>query len=214
MAVQRISYPDRESWLNGRTRGIGASEAAAVVGFSPWMSAVELWETKTGRRERKDVSGNDAVKRGVSMEGAVRDFFLAAHPEYTAEHHPYDILFQEERPWLFATLDGELVDRNGRRGILEVKTAAPQKREEWKQWDGRVPDHYMAQVLHQLLATGYDFAVLTAALWSRNGDVTLKDPYQFEREDLTADIDWLLEKETRFWTCVEQDRMPGMVFQF
>ncbi|WP_197477384.1 YqaJ viral recombinase family protein, partial [Alcanivorax sp. HI0044] len=39
----------REDWLKIRKQGIGASDAAAAVGISPYQSPLELWMIKTGR---------------------------------------------------------------------------------------------------------------------------------------------------------------------
>lgn len=213
--LQRVTYPDRASWLAGRReRGIGASECAAVVGMSPWMTTSELWAIKTGQKEDKDVSDNSAVERGNRMEDAIRYFYACAHPDCTIEYHSYDILFQSERPWQFATLDGEILTSDGRRGILEIKTGTPVGKDGWTQWDNRVPDGYFIQCLAQLLATGYDFVVLQAALWSRNGDVTLKDPYLFERSEHEEDIAWLLGKLEEFWHSVETRTLPKLSIQF
>lgn len=211
MSLQRIHCTNRAEWLKARAaRGIGASEVSAIVGYSPWMTASELWEIKTGRRQRKDVSDNEAVQRGTNMEGAIRDFFIALHGnEYQLEYFPYDILCQSERPHYFATLDGELTDNKGRKGIFEVKTGSPTTREAWSQWDGKIPTHYYCQILAQFLATGYDFAVLQAALWNRNGDITLKDAYYIDRADAEADLIWLVGEQDKFWHCVETDTNPG-----
>lgn len=215
MALQRISYPDRESWLAGRSeRGIGASEAAAVCGMSKWTTKNELWEIHTGRRERKDISGKDYVGRGHLMEGAVRDFYAALHPEYEIEHHPYDILFQEERPWLFSTLDGDISSSDGRNGVLEIKTSAPNSREAWREWDGQIPQAYYCQCIHQLLATGWDFVVLQPALWHMNGDITLKDAFVIERSEHEADLAWLLQQEKEFWESVQTGKRPGAPIRF
>lgn len=214
MALQRISYPDRASWLAGRSeRGIGASEAAAVCGMSPWTTKNELWELKRGIRKSKDISDNAEVQRGVNMEGAVRDFFSALHPEYQVEYRPYDILFQSERPYLFSTLDGELRDGDGRNGILEVKTSAPSGKAAWAEWDGKVPGHYYCQIIAQFIATGYSFAVLQAALWTRSGDIILRE-YSFERTDCEADIAWLLQQEEEFWKSVQTGKRPGAPIRF
>lgn len=198
--LKRIACEDRESWLIARgQQGIGGSEAAAVIGVSPWATPLELWRQKTGQAKAKDLSGNAAVEQGVRMEPILRDFFAATHPEYQVEYHQYDILFQEERPWLFATLDAELIDADGRRGILEIKTSTPTGAK-WRQWaDGHVPQQYAVQVIHQLLATGYDFAILFAALFSMDGTISIKPPYEFERIDHEEDLSWLLEQETRFY---------------
>jgi len=42
---------NREEWLEVRKRGIGSSDAASVVGLSPYKSQLELWLEKTGRDE-------------------------------------------------------------------------------------------------------------------------------------------------------------------
>ena len=240
--IERISFPDRESWLTGRQRGIGGSDAAAVAGFSKWKTATVLWEEKCNVREAKDISGDEAVQRGVRMEDAIRAFFAATHPELTVEHHAYDILYQSEQPWLFATLDGEVKEYGWEdppegtkhiyipaggdpvekpmpripfvhHGILEIKTASPNGKPGWAEWDGAVPQGYYVQILHQLLATGYSFAYLQAALYGRNGDVTLRE-YSFDRADCEADIQWLLQKETEFWNCVQTGKRPGVPIRF
>lgn len=244
MSLLRRRLPDREAWLEARQeQGIGASEAAAICGYSQWQTRTELWEIKTGRRQRNDISSKDYVERGHLMEGAVRDFYAALHPEYEIEHHPYDILYHSERPWLFATLDGEitetgfkdppegtrriLIHADGdteelqtgqvpfiRRGILEVKTSAPNNKAAWAEWDGRIPDAYYCQCCHQLLATGWDFVVLQPALWHRNGDITLKDAYVIERSEHEADLAWVLEQETEFWNSVQTGKRPGAPIRF
>ncbi len=244
MALKRISYPDRAAWLEGRAElGLGASEAAAVCGMSPWTTKNELWELKRGIRKAKDISDNAEVQRGVNMEGAVRDFFSALHPEYEIEHHPYDILYQEERPWLFATLDGEITECGWkdppegtrhiyipagrepiekpvgrvpfvRHGVLEIKTSAPNSREAWREWDGRIPDAYFCQCIHQLLATGWDFVVQQPALWHMNGDITLKDAFVIERSEHEADLAWLLNQLEEFWESVQTGKRPGAPIRF
>lgn len=44
--MSREAADNRKSWLASRLNGIGASEAAAIVGMSPYMSNIELWEIK------------------------------------------------------------------------------------------------------------------------------------------------------------------------
>ena len=120
----RLTFPDRAQWLVGRCRGIGGSEAAAAIGRSPWKTALTLWKEKTGAQAAPDLSGNEAVELGRRMEPAIRDFFMAQYPGYELYYGAYDILYQSDRPWLFATLDGELTETDtGRKGILEIKTS-------------------------------------------------------------------------------------------
>jgi putative phage-type endonuclease len=209
MGLERLSFSTREDWLNGRGIGVGASESAPIVGVSPWKNSLELWKEKTGAVKQKEITGNEAINLGVRMEPAIRCFFECAHPEYKVEYYAYDMLFQTERPWLFATLDGELTEtETGRRGVLEIKTATPNSKQGWDKWKGQIPQYYYTQICHQLLATGYDFVILYAALYGKE-DVTIRE-YRFERADCEEDMKWLLEKETDFWRCVETKEMPGV----
>ena len=210
--LKRKTFETRDQWLVGRySQGIGASEAAAAVGMSPWQSPLDLWKVKSGITPPKNLSGNAAVEQGNRMEPILREFYAGMHPEYAVEYHQYDILYQDERPWLFATLDGELIEVDtGRRGILEIKTATPNGKAGWDKWaNGNLPQNYYIQTIHQLLVTGFDFVRLFAALFSVNGDITLRG-YEIEREDVKEDIEWLLEQETEFWGKVQRGEMPAM----
>ena len=141
------------------------------------------------------------------MEPILRAFYAGMRPEYRIVHYPFDILFQEERPWMFASLDGELL-LDDRRGILEIKTATPNGKAGWEKWaDGKMPQNYYVQCLHQLLATGYDFVNLFAVLYSMNGDITLRE-YEIEREDVKSDLDWLMTEETKAFGYLERGEMP------
>lgn len=203
----RMHFNDRKSWLEARPYGIGASEAGAVVGDSRFQTRAELWELKTGKTPAKDLSENEAVQRGVRMEGALREWFIACHPELEVSHYPYDMLCQKERTWLYATLDGEFAHREtGRRGGVEIKTASP--RGNWAEWDGQVPAMYYDQILHQHLATGYDWFYLVAGLWKQNGDVIIRE-YEWDADEgFRADAQWLLEAEESFWGYVQRNQRP------
>ena len=212
MALERICPTNREEWLAARQiQGIGASEAAAIVGLSPWMSKNELWYIKTGKKIAKDLSGNAAVEQGIRMEGAIRTVFAARHPEFQVEHHAYDILYQTERPWLFATLDGEITesfaDSSVKKYPLEIKTSTPRGKADWDKWsDGKIPDNYYIQILHQMLATGWDGAYLTAFLYGKE-DIIIRE-YEFWRKDCEADLTWLLKEETAFQESIVSGQKP------
>ena len=211
--ITRNSYRSRDEWLIARRKGIGASEAAAIVGMSPWMTATELWELKTGQRAETDKSSDKFVSQGVRLEPVLRELFKVTHPEYIVDYHAYDIIFQPEIPWLFATLDGELTSSAKRHGILEIKTATPTGRAGWAKWDGKIPQNYYLQLIHQLLATGYDFAVLYAALFSNDGNIFIRE-YWLERFDCEEDMAWLLEREGAFWKSVNTKTMPPLSITF
>lgn len=216
MATKFIEYADRESWLAGRKNSIGASEVSAAVGLNPFMSQLELWEIKTGRKKPKDLSNVSRVVFGQNAEGLIRDLYMLEHPEFTLEYHPYRVYFQTELPFLTATLDGELTRvEDGVKGIYEGKTAECTKKAQWENWNGKVPDHYYTQLCHQLWCAGkeFNFSILNAKIKGLNGDSSLRS-YEFAREDMQADIDWIIKKATEFWELVKTDTKPTPTLRF
>lgn len=215
---------DEAAWLAARREGIGASEASATVGKNPYMSNEELWEIKTGRRQAADISNQACVQYGHAAEAPIRELFALDHPEYTVQYGgAFDMVRNPDFPWLFATLDGRLIEKEtGRQGVYEGKTTEILRSQQMEKWTwkgadghthGRVPDNYYIQLLHQLLATGWDFAVLNCRFRRRYADGERAETrcYRFERDDLLADLNYLLEAEIEFWECVHQDRRPPLV---
>ena len=213
--LEYTCFNSREEWLEGRKAipGIGASEAAAILGLSNWKSPVLLWEEKTGKRMPKDISDNAHVAYGTKAEDHIRALFMLKHQEYRLTHRPYDFVYQSERPWLRSTLDGELTEiATGEKGHLEVKSALCDSRADWEAWNGRVPDHYLVQLEHQFLSTGWSFCWLAAELLRRDGSSVLRN-YFFLREDYREDLEYLLGKEEAFWGCVKSGRPPAAILR-
>ena len=135
------------------------------------------------------------------------------YPEYQIEHHESRILQSIEYPFMQASLDGELTDQSGRRGILEIKTTNILRSMQYEKWKDRIPDNYYIQVLHYLLVTGYDFVVLRAHLvseWGKDKRTTVKH-YFIEREEVLDDLVVLLQEEKKFWEYVESGRKPPLI---
>jgi predicted phage-related endonuclease len=171
-----------------------------------------LWELKTGRREAPDLSDNAAVQFGKFAEPHLRELFKQDYPEYEVDYHEYDMYVNDKYPFIFATLDGELTAPDGSRGILEIKTTTIQNRSQWDQWEDKIPDSYYAQILHQLAATGWDFAILKAYIrYHVDGEVrvTIRH-YRIDRKDVESDIEYLIQQETEFWQLVKADKMPAL----
>ena len=65
----------REKWLEERKKGIGGSDAAAILGLNPYKDNIKLWEEKTGRRQAEDISEKEYVKYGTNAEDLLRELF-------------------------------------------------------------------------------------------------------------------------------------------
>lgn len=204
-------------WLKEREYGIGGSDAAAVLGMSKWKTNEELWEEKTGRRKPEDISDKPYVQYGHDAEPHIRALFALDHPELEVTYEsPYKIMRNEEHPFIFCTPDGELKEKaTGRLGGLEVKTTEIMNGGQWKQWTGQIPDVYYCQVIHQFIATGWDFIWLCARIkWhTREGELrTDTREYYLDRAEYVEDIHEMREAEITFWTQqVEKGIRPAQI---
>ncbi len=192
----------REEWLKARTQGIGGSDAGRIVGANPWKSARQLWREKTGATEPDDISDKPAVKFGKEAEQHLRALFLLTYPQYICEYHEFRMYANDRLPFIFATLDGELTDSDGRRGILEIKTTTIQQAKQWFEWDDCIPQHYYIQILHQMLACDWaEYVELFAHIRYSKGEeirAALRK-YRIERSEVLPDLERLEEQEIAFY---------------
>lgn len=192
----------RTEWLECRKQGIGGSDAGCIVGANPWKSARQLWKEKTGADKPDDISDKPAVRFGKEAEQHLRALFLLTYPQYTCEYHEFRMYANDRLPFIFATLDGELTDQDGRRGILEIKTTTIQQAKQWFEWDDCIPQHYYIQILHQLLACDWaEYVELFAHIRYQKGEeirAALRK-FRIERRDVEQDLQILEEREIQFY---------------
>lgn len=210
--IKRLTFKTNDEWLAHRD-GIGGSDAAAVIGCNPYKTNVDLWREKTGRTIPEDISDKPYVIYGHKAEPLIRKLFALDYPEYKVEYYKNNMILNDRYPWAHASLDGELIDRDGRRGILEIKTSNILQSMQREKWNDQIPDNYYIQVLHYLMVTEYDFAVLVAQLKTDfQGDMRKQTRHYFmEREDLLDDIEYLRQEEEAFARCVIHDTEPGLI---
>lgn len=211
--VTMKTFHGREDWLQARRGFIGGSDASAVVGLNPYKDNVTLWLEKTGQAAAEDISEKPYVKYGTQAEDHLRELFKLDFPEYQVFYEPDNMWFNDKFPFAHASLDGWLADQDGRRGILEIKTTnilQSMQKEKWKQ---RIPDNYYIQLLHYLMVTEFDFAVLKAQLkFDYGGDIVLHTRhYMIERSEVEEDIQYLQSSEKTFWEQVQAGRQPALI---
>lgn len=205
----------REDWLQERKKGIGGSDAAIIVNKNPYpnRNTVTLWEEKTGRRETEDISNKSYVQYGIEMEPILRQSFQVKNPQFEVRHEENSIIKHSKYPFLFASLDGILIDKEtGEMGILEIKTSGILNSMSKEKWKGNtIPDQYYCQVLHYLNVTGYTFAYLFAEL-RYNEERQITKTYTIRREEVEDSIKLLEKKEIEFWqNYVEKDVRPPLL---
>ncbi len=137
------SVPMRQA--NDRPNYLGASEAPAILGLSPWAKPFDIWARKTGASE-SDFS-NASTRRGHHLEPAVLGMGSEkACLDECIRGGDFDSLpVQGPRPFAAFHPDGwGLADDKCH--LIEVKTAMSSHG--WK--DDGVPANYAAQVRYQL----------------------------------------------------------------
>ena len=107
----------REDWLSYRRKGIGGSDAAAIMGMSPFCTKRDLYYDKIGIQAVMDEEEDNWVAKEVGhrLEGyPVRKMFR--HPLY---------------PFMLADVDFFIDFPDGSKGILECKTTNYNCQNKW-----------------------------------------------------------------------------------
>lgn len=213
MGISLKVFETREQWLANRKLGIGGSDISAVIGKNPYMSNVELWEIKTGLREAEDISHKEYVKFGNEAEPLLRALFCLDYPEYTVEHHEYSSYTNSKYPWAKVSLDGKLIDPNGKVGVLEIKTTEILRSQQKEKWSGQIPDNYYCQCLFYMAVIEAEYCILKVRLKSVFEGVPhiQVKHYHFTAADHKDDMEYLMQSGSVFWEQVKKKKKPDLI---
>ena len=198
-------HPDEDAWRQARQNSIGASDAAAVMGISPWKTEAQLWDEKANGK-MLDFHNADTV-RGHRSESHILELYgiETGRKIFSGERI---MLMSKRNSFMSCTLDGiDFTDENNPI-IIEVKSVKF-SHGEWS--DDRIPDYYFTQLLHQLAVTGWDEAILLVRFTRNEGwESASERMYHVKREDVQDQIDKLVRKENKFWNeyVVNKKRPP------
>lgn len=126
-----------------RKTGLGGSDAAAIVGLSPYATPLDIYRDKTSERVKQTT---EPMQRGHALEPFVKSLFelktgwRVEERSTTQRHGDY--------PFMLAHLDGVLPSEQA---LVEFKTALYTSKtfEEWGQpGTDEIPKHYLIQVAH------------------------------------------------------------------
>ena len=76
---KEISYKNEEEWLNIRKKGIGGSDAEAIMGKNKYKNIIDVWKDKTGRAKNNFTS--PAAQRGKNLEKNIFNSYKEDHPD-------------------------------------------------------------------------------------------------------------------------------------
>ena len=173
----------REQWLKLRRRGIGGSDAAAIVGLDRYRSPFDVYADKLGLRP--EIPDNEAMRQGRDLEDYVAQRFMEATGKKVRRRNA--ILQHPEHTFMTANIDRWVVGENAG---LECKTTSVLNRAKFSQ--GEFPPNYYVQCMHYMAVTGAERWYLAVLVLNKAFHV-----FTIERDE--AEIQALIAAEKDFW---------------
>lgn len=158
----------RPEWLELRRQGIGGSDAAAVLGISPFRTARDLYYDKAGIVTADDAENWVALEVGTLLEPLVARIFEA---KTGLKVYQRKCMFQHPLyPWMLADLDYLADLPDGTTAIVELKTTNYNAQNKWW-YNGAeiVPAYYESQGRHYMAVMGLS-RVYFCCLYGNNED--------------------------------------------
>jgi len=185
-----------EPEAHDRSKLLGGSDIAAVLGLSPWKTPLDLWRDKT--TPRVEGARKQVFTRGIRWEGAVAEMLVerlqhqGRKVEIVASNRRYR---DPEHPFMAAEIDFEIrLDGAEEITNVELKTVHPFRLREWgESGSDTLPIHYTAQVMHGLGVTRRRDGMLAALFGADELRV-----YPVPADDDT--INGLRARAVAFWT--------------
>lgn len=178
-------------WLEWRKNIITATDAAVIMGVSPYVTPYQLRQRKLGLISEQP--SNKAMQRGTELEPEARAKFI-----FDNKLHMVPACVQSSlHDFLGASLDGISADTST---LLEIKCNGKSRHEDVLK--GIIPDLHMIQMQHQLLVT----AAFTCIYYSFDG----KNAHQIEvfpDENFSKEY---LPKAQSFWECLKNNIPPDL----
>lgn len=189
-----VQATDREQWLAERRSLLGASDVAAIVGVSPYKTALQLYLEKTGAVA--DSVTSEAAEIGLLLEPVLASLYARRTGREIVRQQLF--LRCPVYNFLSATLDG--VTRDGR--VVEFKTiGARMAHTLGEPGTDELPDHWLVQVQMQMNCSGADEVEVAVLV---GGQEFLL--YRVPRSD--ALIDEFRRRASEFWDRVLRREPP------
>lgn len=188
-----------EEWLSWRRKGIGGSDAAAVMGQSPFCTKRDLYYDKCGIQPVMDEKESNWVAKEVGhrLEELVAQIFssktgLTVFPIRKMFQHPL-------YPFMVADVDYFIEFPDGSSGILECKTTNYNCQDKWA--NNSVPVNYEYQGRHYMAVMNQNVVYFACLYGNNENEFIIR---KMERDlDIEAD---LIAEEEYFWTEQVQKR--------
>lgn len=185
-------------WLIRRRTGIGASDAPAILGLSPWSSPRDVYLSKVSDTIADEQT--EAMEMGHRLEPVILSIVRDRHGNPDNQRHRYlgkiepspGMLRSREHPHLLASLDGVVVEHDGTLAPINAKNVSVYRRKSWEDTEYGAPDEVAIQVFQEAIVLGADHGY--AAPFYGN---TMPEPI---RLDVPRDFrEWYLAESKLWW---------------
>lgn len=167
-------------WLAWRKDKIGASDAGAIMGVSPYCTPWQAYMRKLGLIP--DQADNRAMANGRERES---EALKAFNSDWCLLCKPV-VIVHDEFPWMIASLDG--YDEN--EGVaIEIK--CPGKEDHECALNGKIPDHYWPQIQHQLAVSGKDFMHYISWKDGKYVKISVKSDDEYIEKLICVELDFM-----------------------
>lgn len=194
----------RSDWLSLRRKGIGGSDAGAIMGLNKYATPLSVYLAK---KEAAQNAGNSATEWGNILEEPVRQ---KTREELGCRIETVEGMFTSaDYPFMNANLDGLIYfDKETQIGGGVAKGLCGHEIKTSRTGDGfaddEIPDSYYAQIQHYMAVTGIKTFILTVFIFDRYTGRHYVVP---RNEDFIAR---LIDAEKTFWERnILSDAMPA-----
>lgn len=213
LIITNVEGWSNREWINFRTRGLGASDVPAVLGFSEYESPMSKFDEKISLTPKQRFEnfamfmGKRAENVNAEMweywdgtvEGMMSNFYSGKKVRRCRRMNAY--VQNPKYDWLFVSLD-RVINKHvykGKQygeGSLELKNLSSYEAEKW---EGGIPLKHLLQVQTQMAVCEFDYGELAVKLDDRNYTV-----YPFEKNK--AICEQIIGQTHDFWQKVKKAR--------
>ena len=188
--------------MTDRTKGIGGTDIAAIMGVHPYRTAHDVFLEKTGRSV--PVPMNEPMYWGIHLEVKVADRYQKEHPDIEVVRD-LGVIPHPEHPWWLGSPDASAYKNGETVWGIEVKTASSFRKKSFGEpGTDQIPKEYILQCMWYMPVLGVNEMHVPVLFGGQE-----YQEYMVKKDnDL---LDMMFESAREFWMDnVQKDVPPPM----
>lgn len=191
---KKVSYDNRNDWLEFRRKILTASDCASVLNANPYSGPFEVYAEKILGNKKTETP---AMRIGKALEPEIARMFSEQTQIDVYDPGEFEIVMHPTIPWLGATLDR--VTEIGNHPV-ELKSVQSPGIDPTK-WSFHPPEHYQIQLQIQMQCTEAEHGYLVGLFPRYRLEI-----FEAERDD--EFFGYALPELKEFWDRIERKDAP------